>query len=190
MVETVQNLLAQSSMPSGGRVLGEGLRLTVLPPRTVVQLQLGAKSLKTAAAIRIAGRALPGAINSWSGEDPALCQLAPDTWWIVSSLHEAADLIDATRRGCGRRKAVITELSDAFVFLALDGPGADAVLARGCGIDLSLSSFGPEACTRTRLAQLPVVLRRLTQERFECAVDRSVAQYLFDWLEDAAGGVS
>lgn len=188
MPELVKSLLAQSSMPSGGRVLADTLRLTVLPPRSVIQLQLGARSLKTAATIRVAGRKLPEAINTWCGDDPAFCQLAPDSWWVISALHEGPDLIDAIRKGCGRRACVITELSDSQVTLALDGPRATEVIARGCGLALTAAAFGVEACTRTRLAQLPVVLRRLTQERFECLVDRSAAQYLYDWMEDAANG--
>jgi len=34
-----------------------------------------------------------------------------------------------------------------------------------------------------------VMLRRLTQERFECLVDRAAAQYLYDWMQDAAAGL-
>ncbi len=189
MHDVITKLLAQSSMPSGGRVLGDALRLTVLPPRTVIQLRLGAAALKTADSIRIAGRRLPDTMNTWNGEDPVICRIAPDGWLLLSSLHEAAELINATARGCGKRACAITELSDSFVLLALDGPGADAVFARGCGLDLADTSFGRDACARTRLAQLPVIVRRLMHERFECLVDRSAAQYLFDWMQDAAAGL-
>ena len=69
------------------------------------------------------------------------------------------------------------------------GARAAGVLARGCAIDFALNAFGPNACARTRLAQLPVVVRRVTAERFECVVDRSAAQYVFDWMQDAAAGL-
>ena len=82
-----------------------------------------------------------------------------------------------------------TDLSDALVTIALEGPDAGAVLARGCGLDLRAGSFGAQACARTRLAQLPVLIRRPAASRFELVVDRSAAQYLQDWLVDAAAGV-
>ncbi len=189
MLEKIRTLLPQSSMPSGGRVLGDALRLTVLPPRTIIQLRLAARSLKTAASIRVAGRPMPDAVNRWSGDDPAFCRLAPDAWLVLSALHEAPELIDAVRKGCGRRLCAIVELSDAHVTLAIEGPQAAATLARGCGLDLAPQAFGQDACARTRLAQLPVILRRVTPERFECIVDRAPAQYLFDWLQDAAAGL-
>jgi heterotetrameric sarcosine oxidase gamma subunit len=189
MPELVASLVAQSSLPPGGRVFSDALRLSVMPPRTVVRLQLGARSQKSAGSLRVAGRPVPVAMNTWSGEDPVIARIAPDTWLFLSALHEAADLLPAIRTGCGRRSFAVTDVSDAFVTLAIDGALAGSLLARGCGLDLSGAAFGPEACTRTRLAQLPVVLRRAAPERFECAVDRAAAAWLYDWMQDAAEGL-
>jgi sarcosine oxidase subunit gamma len=80
-------------------------------------------------------------------------------------------------------------VSDSLVTLWIEGASAPALLARGCGLDLSVGAFGSQACARTRLAQLPVLIRRATPERFECVVDRSVAQWLYDWLVDSAAGL-
>jgi sarcosine oxidase subunit gamma len=189
MPEKIATLMPQSSMPAGGRVFSDTLRLTVLPARTVIQLRFAGQAPKGIGTLKIAGRPVPQAINTWSGDDPVICRIAPDTWLLFSALHEAPELLDAVRTACGKKPCAITDLSDAYVTLALDGARASAVLARGCGIDFSATAFGPDACTRTRLAQLPVVVRRATAERFECVVDRSAAQYLFDWMQDAAAGL-
>jgi len=186
MPEPVASLVAQSSLPAGGRVFSDQLKLSVLPSRTILRLQLGARSQKTVNAMRIAGRTLPVAMNSWSGDDPVFCRIAPDAWLLVSALHEASDLLPAVRAGCGRRSYVVTDVSDAFVTVVIEGPLAAALFARGCGLDLSIEAFGHAAVSRTRLAQLPVLLRRVTSERFECAADRSAAKWLYDWFEDAA----
>jgi heterotetrameric sarcosine oxidase gamma subunit len=189
MPEPIAVLLAKSSLPAGGRVFSDALRFSVLPLRTVLRLQLGARSQKTVASLRIAGRSLPVAMNSWSGDDPVFMRVAPDTWLVESALHEASDLIPAVRAGCGRRSFAVTEVSDALVTIAVEGSLAAALLARGCGVDVSAETFGSSACARTRLAQLPVVVRRVNSERFECLVDRSTAQWLYDWMEDAAEGI-
>jgi sarcosine oxidase subunit gamma len=190
MPEPISVLLAKSSLPAGGRVFSDTLRLSILPLRTVLRLQLGARSQKTVATLRVAERALPTAINTWMGEDPLFLRIAPDTWVIESALHDASDLVPAVRSGCGRRSFSVTDVSDASVTIAVEGAQAAALLARGCGLDLSPPAFGDFACGRTRLAQLPVVLRRVNSERFECLVDRSAAQWLYDWMEDAAAGLS
>jgi heterotetrameric sarcosine oxidase gamma subunit len=189
MPEPIATLLAKSTLPAGGRVISDALRFSVPPQRVVLRLQLGARSQRTVAALRIAGRSVPVAMNSWMGDDPVFMRIAPDTWLVESALHEAADLLAAVRTGCGRRSFAVTEVSDAFATIAVEGALAAAVLVRGCGLDLSPEAFGNAACARTRLAQLPVVLRRVTSERYECLVDRSAAQWLFEWMEDAAEGL-
>jgi len=187
MAEQVAVLVAQSALPAGGRVLADTLHLQVLPPRTVIALKLGARSQKSARDVRIAGRPLPLAVNSWSGDDPVFCRIGPDAWMLLSAQHGSGDLMDAVHMGCKRRSFASTDLSDAWVAIALEGPQAAEVLARGCGLDFSEPVFGHGACTRTRLAQLPVLLRRVSHERFEMLVDRSAAAWLHEWLQDAAG---
>jgi len=189
MPEPIATLIAKSGLLAGGRVFSDALRLTIQPLRTILRLQLGARSQKTVAALRIAGRSLPVAINTWMGDDPVFLRIAPDTWLVESTLHEASDLVPAVRTGCGRRSFAVTDLSDAFVTIGVEGALAPALLARGCGLDLAPVTFGNSACARTRLAQLPVVMRRVTSERFECHVDRSAAQWLYEWMEDAAAGL-
>jgi sarcosine oxidase subunit gamma len=189
MPDPIATLLAKSSLPAGGRVISDALSLSVLPLRTVLRLQLGARSQKTVAALRIAGRSLPVAMNTWMGDDPVFMRVAPDSWLVESALHEAADLLPAVRAGCGRRSYAVTDVSDTLVTIAVEGALAAALLARGCGLDLSPGASGSAACARTRLAQLPVVLRRVNSERFECLVDSSAAQWLFGWMEDAAEGL-
>lgn len=189
MADKVAALVAQSAMPAGGRVLAETLHLAVMPPRAVVALRLGARAQKKAGDIRIAGRPLPLAVNTWSGDDPVFCRTGPDAWLLMSAQHGAADLADAVRLGCRRRSFAVTDLSDAHVTIALEGSQAAEILVRGCGLDFSEAGFGQDACARTRFAQLPVLLRRVSHERYELTVDRPAARYLFDWIEDAAVAV-
>jgi heterotetrameric sarcosine oxidase gamma subunit len=188
MPERIATLVPQSNLAAGGRVFSDTLRISVPPQRVTLRLQVGARSLDGVNAIRIAGRPLPITQNSWTGADPIISRIAPDTWLIQSALHEAADVMHALRKGCGRRSFVITDLSDAFVTFVLEGAESTELLARGCALDFSLAVFHTSSCTRTRLAQLPVVIRRASFERFECIVDRAAAQYLYDWFQDAAAG--
>jgi heterotetrameric sarcosine oxidase gamma subunit len=190
MPEAIATLAEESSLAAGGRVFSDALRVSILPARTVLLLQLGTEAREAAASLRVAGRPMPLLPNSWSGDDPVFARIAPDAWLIQSALHGAAELAEAVRSGCGRRAAAVTDLTDAHVTIAIDGADASVLLARGCGLNFAIEAFGLSSCARTRLAQLPVVLRRIGSERFECLVDRSVAQWLHDWLHDAAVGLS
>jgi len=187
MPELVATLIEQSALPAGGRVYGDILRLAVLPSRATLCLQLAQKSQKSLAKLLIAGRALPETMNTWSGEDPVICRIAPDTWLLLSSVHDGAALADAARTGCAKRSCAITEVSDASVTIVVEGLRAIDILIRGCGLDIA--TLADDACTRTRFACVPIVLRRVAMDRFELLADRAVARYVFDWLQDAAAGL-
>lgn len=160
--------------------------VTRLPPRASVRLQVSVHALPTAAVI--GGVALPDQPNTWIGDDPIIWWVSPDAW-LIQSAHEGDDLAAQLRSDCMNLPCAVTDLSDALVTIALEGPDSSAVLARGCGLDLRAGPFGAKACARTRLAQLPVLIRRSAASRFELVVDRAAAQYLQDWLVDAAAGV-
>jgi heterotetrameric sarcosine oxidase gamma subunit len=187
MPDTIRSLVGQSALAAGGRVYGDFLRLEVQFQRTVVQLRLAQNSQKSLGRLLIAERPLPERLNSGLGEDPVYCRVGPETWLLVSARHEGAELADAARIACARRSSAITDLSDAHACIGVEGPRALEILIRGCGLDFA--AFGDDACTRTRFAQLPVMLRRASSDRFELLVDRAVAKQLFDWLQDAAAGL-
>lgn len=155
-------------------------------PLASVRLQLASRALPAAATATIAATQLPLQPNTWAGVDPTISWVAPDAWLLQSAGQEGSRLAAETGIACAHLPCAVTDLSDALVTLSLEGPVADAVLARGCGLDLRTASFGMHSCARTRLAQLPVLIRRPAALRFELVVDRAAAQYLQDWLVDAA----
>lgn len=187
MTEPIRNLAAETAMAGVERTYDEVLRFAVVSPRRVIRLQLAAKSQKSLGKLRIAGQPLPDAMNSWLGQDPVIARIAPDTWLLISGPQAAAELMDAVRAGCARQSIAVTDLSDAHATVAVEGPRAIEILARGCSLDLA--SLADDACTRTRFAQLPIVLRRADVDRYELIVDRAVVKYLFDWLQDAAASL-
>jgi heterotetrameric sarcosine oxidase gamma subunit len=187
MPDPIRSLVGQSALPAGGRVYGDLLRLEVQLPRAVVLLRLAQDSQKSLGKLRIADRPVPETMNTWLGDDPVYCRVAPDGWLLISAGHDGAELADAARTACRKLAAAITDLSDAHVAIVVEGPHALGLLVRGCALDFA--AFGDDACARTRFAQLPVMLRRTAADRFELLVDRAVARHLFDWLQDAAAGL-
>ena len=122
---------------------------------------------------------------------PANCRLltlAPGEWLLISdtldetALHEHA--VQVHEHGIAAAGP-----STGLAALQLEGPAARDVLAKSCGLDLHPSSFPIGTCTRTRLAQLPVIIDFLeASPRFELYVGRSYRSYLESWLTDAAVG--
>ncbi len=168
-------------------VLGCPIALALL---TWVRLQLADRELAAApATLQVGSIPLPGRINRWAGPVPVICRIAPDLWMLQAAGMEPTRLAALTAAACTGRDCAITNLSDALATLSLTGDDASALLARGCGLDLSPTAFPQDACTRTRLAQLAVLIRRTGIDGYELTVEAPAARWLYDWLVDAAAGL-
>jgi sarcosine oxidase subunit gamma len=97
--------------------------------------------------------------------------LGPDEWLVLGGREH--DYPDA---------AAAADVSANRIVFELHGPGAGAVLATGCSLDLDLA---PGRCAQTLLGRAQVILFRLELERWWILVRPSFGPYLRAWLEDA-----
>jgi heterotetrameric sarcosine oxidase gamma subunit len=122
---------------------------------------------------------------------PSACRLltlAPGEWLLISDTLAAHALREYVRHSRSHGIAAV-ESSSGLSAIQVEGAAARHVLANGCGLDLHSPSFALGACTRTRLAQLPVILDYVdVSPRFELYVGRSYLSHLRSWLDDAAEG--
>ena len=146
----------------------------------------------------VLGARLPTKPNTSAGAEnlcdgPRALWLAPDEWLVVSDAGAAAGLADSLAEataGCG---GSITDVSDARTVICLSGRQARDVLTKGCPLDLHPAAFHPGQCAQSLLARATVILYRGSDEpaasgaSFDIHVARSFAEYLWTWLEDAAG---
>jgi sarcosine oxidase, subunit gamma len=113
--------------------------------------------------------------------------LGPDEFLIVTEPGgEAAVTATLSAALRGRRGAVV-DISDSRTTIALSGHHARDVLAKGSGLDLHPRSFAPGHCAQSFLAKVRIALRQIDEMPvYHIIVERSVAEYLFHWLTDAA----
>jgi sarcosine oxidase subunit gamma len=97
------------------------------------------------------GRLIWAGLGLWLLRGPAAARLGAPAGWAV------------------------TDQSDGWCGLALDGPAAEAVLARLVPVDLDPAAFPPGAAARTPLRHIPCLLVR-TGPGFELLVPRSMAR--------------
>jgi sarcosine oxidase, subunit gamma len=173
-------LLAEGAVAATGAVIVE-----VTPAGSYVHVQISRRS-GASAPVEVLGAPLPTEPGTCSGRDPIAWWLAPDTWLVASSQHDGTALVAALESACAGRTCAIVDVSDSLVALKVRGPSARELLSRGTGFDVRAASFGPGRATRVAFAQLPVLLRPITNDSFELLVDRSAARWLADWLSSAA----
>jgi sarcosine oxidase subunit gamma len=139
----------------------------------------------------LAGLPLPLAPNRVAVMGAArILWLGPDEW-LVTAEGDAPDLLPRLERAGAGRRAAVTDLSASRVIREIAGSGAHALLGAGCGLDLHSRVFGPGHCAQTLLARIPVILDQLDDApHYRVLVRRSFANWLKDWLIDAAEGLN
>ncbi len=187
-----QSPLSQLALPS--RAADEtgdaGVSMAERPFRRIVNLRGNPKSEAfVSAAKSVLGAELPLAPNSAAaGKDATLLWLGPDEWWAVSE-DETPPLADKLRDALSGQHASVTDVGEGYSCIAVSGPNAIDTLAKGCTLDFHDSVFAPGSCAQSDMAKAAVVFHRLEDETpsFEIYVRSSFAEYLWRWIEDAAG---
>lgn len=99
-------------------------------------------------------------------------------------------LIGAAPAAALAKHAAVTDQSDAWACVQLDGPGATQVLARLTPLDLRADAFGVGATARTEVQHMAAAITRLDADRFQIMVFRSMAATLVHDLKTAMDSVA
>ena len=117
-----------------------------------------------------------------------LLELAPGEWLLISDTL-GPDVLRVHAREIERQGIAAVNVSPGLAAFSVEGLAAREIIENSCGLDLHPGKFPVGTCTRTRMAQLPVIIDAVGgAPRFELYVGRSYAVYLSSWLEDAALG--
>lgn len=173
---------AQEDRGEEGVAMAERWRLGI------VDLRIRAEDGDALAAAEAAlGFALPREPNRSAGTTAMTALwLGPDEWWVIANGgQDWAALLSAA---LGGQTAAVTEIGESRASIRVAGPRARDLLAKGCPLDLHPRVFGAGHCAGSHLAKAQIVLHQVSDEpAFDLYVLRSFADYLWRWLEDAAG---
>ena len=118
--------------------------------------------------------------------DVSMLWLGPDEWLVVTPDRRAERIERTLRDALEGQHAALTDVSHSRSVLALSGPDARVVLAKGCPLDFHPRVFGPGRCAQSRLAKCQVLIHQTNETpAFDIYVQRSFAEYAWTWLEDA-----
>jgi heterotetrameric sarcosine oxidase gamma subunit len=121
------------------------------------------------------------------GGQMRILPLGPGEWLAVSDTIEAHRLHACLERHVEAESIAAVDLSCGIKSIRVEGSAARALLAKGCGLDLHPNCFPEGRATRTRFAQLAVIVECFdSPSRFNLYVGRSYFAYLQVWLKDAA----
>lgn len=165
------------------------VRLTPIGFRALLNLRCPAEDTRTLAAVRdVLGVSLPGEPNRVAaGDERTAMWLGPDEWLIVAADGEEREIEHRLRAVVSDKSWLsVVDVSHNYTGLALAGPAALDVLAKGCPLDLHRGKFRPGDCAQTVLAGTRVLLHSIERtDSIELWVRNSFARYATQWLLDA-----
>ncbi len=201
MIQRAENSMAEAPsrqsplahLDLGRRAVGNAgtvsVRFAEVPFRAQVNLRGNAEEDAFRAAAEAAlGFALPRAPNTTAtaGDRTALW-LGPDEWLVVAPPGGKNEIACALRRALSSLSAAVTEVGETCTVISVSGPRARDVLAKGCTLDLHPREFGPGRCAQSTVDRIDVILHQTDKgPSYELYVQRSFAEHLWLWLEDAA----
>lgn len=110
--------------------------------------------------------------------------LAKGDWLIVG---RDADLPRRLSEATTNAAAIAQDATDGWFAIEIAGPCAAATLAKATRADADVAMLSPGRCLHADAAGIPLVLaRRDDPPTYELFVARSLADFLWRWLEDAA----
>lgn len=174
---------ATAAVPHAQVMLGE----CAMRGLFVLRGDAGASEFRSAVSAVLGIAPVVEPLTSARKRDLSILWLGPDEWLVVTPDRRAARIERALRDALEGQHAGLTDVSHSRTILALSGPEARAVLAKGCPVDFHPRVFEPGRCAQSRLAKCQVLIHHTSPApTFEIYVSRSFAQYAWTWLEDAA----
>ncbi len=168
---------------------GDGLTLREIPFLGLIDLRIDPRDKGAWGAAESALVAtLPEANRSADCSAGTVLWLGPDEFLVVTEPGREAALAAALSAALRGRRGAVVDITDSRTTIALSGSHARDLLAKGSGLDLHVRAFAPGHCAQSFLAKVKIALRQLDDApSYHIIVERSVAEYLWRWLADAAG---
>ena len=139
----------------------------------------------------IVGYELPTEPNTVTlGEQFIILWLGENEWLIITPENGERELITLLKNKMGGICMSFTDVSSSQCIIRVTGSHVRDVLAKGCSLDLHSRSFDVGKCAQSLIAAVGVTIRQIdSTPSFELIVRRSFAEYLVNWLYDAAQNI-
>jgi heterotetrameric sarcosine oxidase gamma subunit len=149
----------------------------VLPEAITSVAPFAGQGATVSHALEKAARAAFPAPGRWTGADVRIVWTGPDQAMVLGPR-------------VAPEGAAVTDQSDAWAVMRLEGQAAEAVLARLVPLDLRSAQFPPGHAARTMLHHMTCTLMRVEVHAFEIMVFRSMAATAVHHLETAIKSVA
>ncbi len=135
---------------------------------------------------KITGVEMPKPGHANMAGDAGLAWMSPDELLVLVPYDAVEAKLAEIDKALKEQHYLAVNVSDARAVFSLSGTGAREVIAKLCPVDMSQGAFKPGQFRRTRMAQVPAAFWMGEDESVNIICFRSVAEYAFNLLKNAA----
>ena len=166
---------------------GDGVTVSLQPRNGLILLRGGDTEEFQAKASAALGISLPLTPNSVAETaDVMALWLRPGGWLLLAAPVRASALLAEIGPALAGHPHLALDVSHQYVRATVTGGGARALLSRSCTLDLRPDRFRTGDCARTRLGDVPVIIRP-TGDGYDLLIEQSLARFTWWWLEELIG---
>ncbi len=163
------------------------VKVTEMGLRGMITLRgdLASTDLKNAAT-GASGVDMPAQGHANTVEQSGLAWMSPDELLVMTPYAEVEDKLAQIDKLMKGKHYLAVNVSDARAMFRIEGHGVREVMAKLCPVDMAPDAFTPGMFRRTRMAQIPAAFWMPSDDAVQIICFRSVADYAFGLLKDAA----
>ena len=135
---------------------------------------------------KVAGVAVPDTWKLAEGHGKSVAWMSPDELMVMVPYAEAGATVAALEKALKGEHFLAVNVSDARAVFEITGKDVREVVAKLAPVDMSPAAFVPGQFRRTRMAQVAAAFWMVDEETVRVICFRSVAEYMFGLLKDAA----
>lgn len=134
------------------------------------------------------GTTIPVKPNTVSKDDnTTVVWLGPNEWLVITPPGQESMISDSLHKDLDGIHSSVTDVTGGHTVLTIKGQHARNTLSKDCSLDIHPRVFGPGQCAQTLIAKVGVtIVHNENSPSYDLIVRRSFAEYLGQWLQDAA----
>ena len=129
---------------------------------------------------------LPGQREIAVAGEKGAAWMSPDELLLMVPYEGVGDALAAVEKALKGEHFLAVNVSDARAVFQVQGKAAREIIAKLCPVDMAPGAFEPGQIRRTRMAQIAAAFWMEDAETIRVVCFRSVAEYAFNLLKDAA----
>ena len=179
--------MSNTRSPLGGKSFDGYVSVAEAPLQGMITLRGDLASTTLVEAVRaVTGAQMPSVRAITSGDKGDVAWMSPDEVLLLVPHDKADDVVAQLETALSGTHVMAVNVSDARALFTVTGTDAREVIAKLAPVDMAPGRFEPGEMRRTRFAQVAAAFWMDKDGAIHVICFRSVAQYVFDLLAQAA----